>query len=91
MAKVTQKIRVTNESSSFTTLWLEPWGEDYGMFPNDIFEILAIDVEETFYFHISRTDKDILVYAEGDPSSYPSVYQNSNLLSCGHNRQNDFQ
>ena len=89
MARIIQKIRVTNDCSVFATLYLEPWGEDYGMLPNDEFEIVAADVEETFYFHICHTDKDILVYAEGDRNAYPSVYQNGNLLSCGHNRPID--
>ncbi len=89
MAKTTQKIRVTNDCSSFATLYLEPWGEDYGMFPNDEFEIVAADVEETFYFHISHTDKNIVIYAEGDLNAYPAIYQNGNLLSCGHKRQED--
>ncbi len=87
MAKMTQKIRVTNDRSSFTTLSLEPWGEDYGMFPKDEFEIIAANVEDTFYFHVCYHDEYILVYAEGDENSYPRIYQNGNILSCGHNRQ----
>lgn len=76
MAKIIQKIRVTNYLTSFATLYLEPWGQDYGMFPNDEFEIIAEDVKDTFYFHIWHTDKDILVYSEGDRNDYPSIYQN---------------
>ena len=91
MAKITHKIRITNDRTSFATLYLEPWGKDYVMFPNDEFEIIAADVEETFYFHLCHMDKDILVYAEGDRNAYPSIYQNENQLSCGHNRQEDSQ
>lgn len=89
MATFTQRIRISNDRSSFATLWLEPWGEDYGMFPNDEFEVVALDAEETFYFHVCYNNKDIMLYAEGK-NTYPSVYQNGKLLSCGHNRQENF-
>lgn len=82
----TQKIRVSNESPSFVTLWLEPWGEDYGMYSGDEFEVIAEDAEEGFYFHVSNFGKGIKVYAEGDAKQV-SVYQTGVLLGCGHNRR----
>src|SRR5687768_15093908 len=30
MATLTKRIKVSNDRSSFATLWLETWGEDYG-------------------------------------------------------------
>ena len=36
------RIKVTNDRSDFVTLWLEPWGEDYGMLPADEFDIVAV-------------------------------------------------
>ena len=81
-----QRIKVSNDHSSFITLWLEPWGEDYGMFPGDEFEVLALDSEEDFYFHISHDEKGTKVYAERSVESV-AVYKGGELLSCGHNRR----
>lgn len=67
------------------TLMLEPWGEDYGMLPNDKFEIIEKEAEEGFYFHILFGEKYIWVYAEGTGEIYPRVYQNGEELECGHN------
>ncbi|MDQ3374879.1 MAG: hypothetical protein M3521_13450 [Acidobacteriota bacterium] len=46
------RIKIRNEFSKFVTVWLEPWGEDYGMLPSDEFEIVAKDVAENFYFKL---------------------------------------
>ena len=88
MATLTKKIKVSNDRSSFATLWLEPWGEDYGMSPGDEFEVVAVDAEESFYFHIADDEKGMKVYAEGD-ARHVSVYQNGEMLSCGHNRREE--
>ena len=88
MAALTKKIKVSNDCSSFITLWLEPWGEDYGMSPGDEFEVVAADAEEGFYFHISHGEKGMKLYAEGD-AKHVSVYQAGEILSCGHNRREE--
>ena len=49
-----ETLRVTNDRSGFVTLWLEPWGEDYGMLPGDEFEIVAGDAADGFYFSRHR-------------------------------------
>lgn len=72
------KIKVRNEFFTNITLWLEPWGEDYGMFPNDEFEIIAKNVEKDFYFHVDFGE-DIKVWAGGEVTDI-GVYQNNNLL-----------
>ncbi len=74
MATLTQRIKVSNDRSSFITLWLEPWGEDYGMSDGDEFEVVASEAEEGFYFHISHDEKGVKVYAEGS-AKHVSVYQ----------------
>lgn len=89
MSKLTQRIRVTNECGKFTTLWLEPWASDFGMFPNDEFEIVATETDETFYFHVTYSNEDIIVYAVGGNGIYPTVYQNGEVLYSSHNRQNN--
>ena len=80
-----QKIKVSNDGPAFVTMWLEPWGEDYGMHSGDEFEVVADDAEEGFYFHVSYDEKCIKVYAEGD-ANHVSVYQAGEMLLCGHNR-----
>jgi hypothetical protein len=85
MATLTQRIKITNDRATFATLWLEPWGEDYGMSPGDEFEIVAADADEGFYFHVVNGWKGVKVYAEGDVTQI-SVSQRGEVLSCGHNR-----
>ena len=85
---LTQRIRISNERPSFATLWLEPWGEDYGMSPGDEFEVIAADAEEAFYFHVEYGEKGVKVYAEGD-AKHVSVYQRGEMLLCGHDRREE--
>jgi hypothetical protein len=83
-----ETLRVTNDRSGFVTLWLEPWGEDYGMLPGDEFEIVAGDAADGFYFHVIAEDKCTKVYAEGQVTQI-CVYQSGAELSCGHNRRKE--
>ena len=85
---ITQRIKVSNDLSSFSTLWLEPWGEDYGMSPGDDLEVVAEEAEEGFYFHIAYDAKGMKVYAEGDAKQV-SVYQSGEMLLCGHRRREE--
>ena len=87
MGNFNQKIIVLNRNPFFITLMLEPWGQDYGMNPEDEFEIRAEAVDENFYFHIWHDSKFISVWAEGDREAYPYVFQNGVELRCGHNRR----
>jgi hypothetical protein len=88
MATLTQRIKITNDRATFATLWLEPWGEDYGMSPGDEFEIVAADADEGFYFHVVNEEKGVKVYAEGNVTQI-SVNQRGEVLSCGHNRREE--
>ena len=88
MTSAKQRIRVSNVCSTFATLWLEPWGEDYGMLGEDEFEVVASEPEEGFYFHVGYGAKGMKIYAEGDATEV-SVYQNGQLLECGHNRRRE--
>jgi hypothetical protein len=83
-----RKLEVTNDRATYITLWLEPWGEDYGMLPGDAFEIVAGDAGEGFYFHVVNGEKGVTVYAEGGVRQI-SVYHKGAELSCGHNRRED--
>lgn len=79
------KVIIENDSKNFKTLYLEPWGEDYGMNPSDKFEIIENEATENFYFHIVY-NQDILVCAEGQNDAYPRVYKDGQELICGYNR-----
>jgi len=83
-----QRIKVTNERTAFLTLWLEPWGEDYGMSPGDECEIIAADAAEDCSFHVVCDEKGVKVYVEGDVRKI-SVYRGGEELSCGHKRREE--
>jgi hypothetical protein len=75
------RIKVSNEQPSFTTLWLEPWGEDYGMLPGDEFEVLALDAADDFYFHLAFDQKGVKVRHRGHRgSTEKSSEQNLELV-----------
>ena len=82
------RIKLTNDRATFVTLWLEPWGEDYGMSPGDEFEVVAVDSQEGFYFHVISEENNLKLYAEGDVRQV-AVSQSGAVLSCGHNRRQE--
>ena len=82
------KLRVSNDRPSFVTLWLEPWGEDYGMLAHDEFDVIALGPDDGFYFHIDCGPKGMKIYAEGHASEV-SIYHNGEMLECGHNRREE--
>lgn len=85
--KRTTKIIVSNDFDKPKILWLEPWGADYTMMPNEEFEIIEEESTDDFYFHIVFSkNNDLLVWAEGSEVTYPIVSQNGKELDCGHNR-----
>ncbi|HLL16452.1 MAG TPA: hypothetical protein VK388_15445 [Pyrinomonadaceae bacterium] len=86
MSDLIHRIRVSNDRDRFITVWLEPWGEDYGMSPGDEFEVIADGVGEDFYFHVICEEKGMKIYAEGEAARV-GVFQGTELLSCGHERR----
>jgi hypothetical protein len=82
--KQSVKIKVRNDFLKPITLWLEPWGADFGLMPEDEFEIIAENPDEAFCFQIVF-NTDIQVWAEGQ-SDYPEIYQKGKELETGHNR-----
>ena len=82
------KIKLTNDRSTFLTMYLEPWGEDFGMSPGDEFEIIAVDASEDVHFHVISEDNKLKLYVEGKVEEV-TVYQRDVELSCGHNRRKE--
>jgi hypothetical protein len=68
------------------TLWLEPWGEDYTLLPDETVEVVAKDAKKSFYFHVVNIVEGVQVYAEGTCGSV-SVFHNGKLLERGYNRE----
>jgi hypothetical protein len=68
-------------------MWLEPWGEDYGIDPDEVLEIIATTVDKSFYFQVDLAD-EIKVWAEGQVSDI-GVYKDGELLQCGYKRLTD--
>jgi len=83
-----QKLKVTNDNSSFITLWLEPWEADYGLSPHDEILIVAQEPTDDFYFHVCDDDKGIRVWIEGNARDM-LVQQAGRELQCGHNRRGE--
>ena len=83
-----RRLRVSNNCSSFITLWLEPWGADYGLSSGDEIEIVANDPDAEFCFHISDDEKGMKVWLEGHAEEV-SVQQDGRELECGHNRREE--
>ena len=68
------------------TLWIEPWGEDYTLIPHETVQVVAESCSDEFYLHWHLEEGKIIIYAEGDQGATVSVYQEGNLLECGHHR-----
>lgn len=81
------RIKVCNGLSVRRTLWLEPWGEDYGIGPDEVLEIIATTVDKSFYFEVDLAD-EIKVWAEGQVSDI-GVFKDGELLKCGYKRVSD--
>ncbi len=52
-------------SSRPRPIYVEPWGEDYWLFPGDSFEIVALSHETLPSFNMVETDESTQIYLEG--------------------------
>ena len=70
---------------------IEPWGEDYWLFPGDEFEIKVIGKEGTPYFTVVEADEYTQVYIEtivtdlGNLADF-EVFHNGEKVVCGYQR-----
>src|SRR3712207_4787999 len=81
------KIKVQNKFAQPVMLFIEPWGRDYWLQPEESFKVIAIaeEVDENFCFHIIHSERQIDIWAEGQCYDVLVVY-NGQELECGHNR-----
>lgn len=80
-----RKIVITNKFQKPIILCIEPWATEYGMMPNDEFEIVPEDETDDFYYNLVFEDKRITIFVEGVETSFPQIYQDGKLLEYGHN------
>lgn len=80
------RIKISNDFQKPIVLCVEPWATEYGMMPNDEFEIVAEDAKDDFYFNIVFGDERVTIFVEEEGASFPQIYQDGELLDYGHNR-----
>ncbi|WP_327170192.1 hypothetical protein OG471_01065 [Streptomyces sp. NBC_01336] len=83
------KIRLHNDSKKMLGIWVEPWGEDYWMKPEDQFTIVTDTPEDAHSdeapFEVVFHDQGISVHV--NIGYVATVYdQSGNEAGCGHQR-----
>ena len=89
MAILSNKIRLTNDTSRTRVIWVEPWGADFALAPGEWFEITATGVNFTPYFNIVDLDDGTQVFVEGpDPMQTDyTVSQVGRQVAVDHDRE----
>jgi hypothetical protein len=91
MAEFFAKIGVSNDEPQLRVVWVEPWPDDYTLLPGESLEIHVRSSVAQPWFNVVETDRNTQVYVELPPSDLMNakveVYQGTQLLSVGHNRQ----
>lgn len=80
-----RRIKITNSKDVHCTLWVEPWGRDYVIKPDETFELVAKNSGADFFFQIDF-GSDIKIWAEGKFEDV-EVFSDDSLLVCGHGRE----
>jgi hypothetical protein len=79
------KISLSNSRQTWHEVHVEPWANDYTLFPGEDLEIHAYGNEAVPWFHIVEWDGVSQVYCEATADFM--VVQKGIELQCGHNRQ----
>ena len=77
---------VGNDTDRPRIVWVEPWGEDYTLFPKEKIEIIARHTLEPPWFEVFEHDDSTEVSIEGQINDY-DVLQMGKKIQCGHRRQ----
>jgi hypothetical protein len=85
MEEFSTKIGVWNDRQQPWPVHVEPWGEYYTMLPGERLEIVAFGRTVMPWFNGVERGNTTQVYCE-DTADF-AVYQDGQLLLCGHNRQ----
>lgn len=77
-----------NTSKSLVCFYVEPWGSDYWVKPNETFRICPIDADDELDFHlVCAGDSEFQIYVSG--TNEVIVLQDEVKLECGHQRPGD--
>jgi hypothetical protein len=66
-------------------VYIEPWGEDYWLFPGDDFKITAFGQTSPPYFGLHEYDDTTQIYIEGDCQDFV-VQHDEKRIECGYQR-----
>lgn len=83
-------VSVVNDKQTPMTIYVEPWGDDYILLPNECYDIrYTINLGGTIWPSLNcRENGDIQIYIEGRHKNLRlGVYDGETLLECGHNRR----
>jgi hypothetical protein len=80
------QIRFKNDTLGPRIVWVEPWGEDYTLFPGQWLEIVARGESEVPRFDVVEYEEGFQVWVEGCAFDY-DVLQDGARVECGHQRQ----
>ncbi len=81
------KIGISNHCNNprSRVVYVEPWGEDYTLLPNEKLEIIAQPSDDIApWFYIVESDVYTQVYCEATCDF--EIWQEGQRLECGHNR-----
>lgn len=91
MAEFFAKIGVSNDDAQLRVIWVEPWPDDYTLLSGESLEIHVRSSVAQPWFHVVETDRNTQIYVElphsGLMKAKVEVYQGTQLLQAGHNRQ----
>jgi hypothetical protein len=80
------RLKVINSRSSPFTVWVEPWGEDFTLLPEEDLTVFAKSPAKEPCFALVQLESGVQVYVEGQDIVDFSVIQDGIELECGHNR-----
>jgi hypothetical protein len=87
--RLVSQVALTNVTDSLQVIWLEPWGEDYTLYPGESIELIAEAFPDPPAFEFHECPNGLQVFVEGlIGGDYDfRVLQNGVTLQCGHQRQ----
>jgi hypothetical protein len=83
-------LSVWNDKHAPMTIFIEPWGRDYTLLPDERYDIrVKINFGGTIWPSlICHENGDMQIYIEGRHKNLRlGVYDGQTLLECGHNRR----
>lgn len=78
------RIGIQNSRSTPRAVYVEPWGPDYTLMPEERLEIFAYGDTAMPWFHIVESEDGVQVYCE--ETAIFKVMQGDRELECGHQR-----